>query len=72
MSWLTPAGDEMTRANWYDGNGRCLGVLLDGRAQETGIRRVGTDATLLLILNAHTRSCRSPCPRRWAAADGCG
>ena len=33
---------------------RCLGVLLDGRAQETGIRRLGTDATLLLVLNAHT------------------
>jgi isoamylase len=31
-----------------------LGVLLDGRAQETGIRRVGSDSTLLIILNAHT------------------
>jgi glycogen operon protein len=30
-----------------------MGVLFDGRAQETGVRRVGTDATLLLILNAH-------------------
>ena len=44
----------MTEANWNDGNGRCLGVLLDGRAQETGIRRVGSDSTLLIILNAHT------------------
>ena len=33
---------------------RCLGVLLDGRAQETGIRRVGDDSTLLIVLNAHT------------------
>jgi glycogen operon protein len=54
VSWLTPAGVEMTEANWNDGNGRCLGVLLDGRAQETGIRRVGSDSTLLIILNAHT------------------
>ena len=28
-------------------------MLLDGRAQPTGIRRRGTDLTLLLILNAH-------------------
>jgi glycogen operon protein len=30
-----------------------MGVLLDGRAQETGIRRVGTDSTLLLVLNGY-------------------
>ena len=41
VTWLTPAGDEMTPEHWDDGNARCLGVLLDGRAQETGIRRVG-------------------------------
>ncbi|MCF9009442.1 glycogen debranching enzyme GlgX, partial [Pseudomonas carnis] len=27
--------------------------LMDGRAQETGIRRAGADATLLLVVNAH-------------------
>ena len=48
MTWLTPAGDEMTPEHWNDGNARCMGVLLDGRAQETGIRRIGTDSTLLL------------------------
>jgi len=32
---------------------RCLGVMLDGRAQETGIKRPGHDATLLIVLNAH-------------------
>jgi glycogen operon protein len=26
---------------------------MDGRAQETGVRRVGTDATILLVLNSH-------------------
>jgi isoamylase len=51
--WLTPAGDEMRPEHWNDGNARCMGVLLDGRAQETGIRRIGTDSTLLLILNAY-------------------
>ena len=72
VSWLTPAGIEMTEANWNDGNGRCLGVLLDGRAQETGIRRVGSDSTLLTIVNSTPRSYRSLCPQPLAAADGCG
>jgi isoamylase len=54
VSWLTPAATEMTEENWNDGNARCLGVLLDGRAQETGIRRVGSDSTLLIVVNSHT------------------
>ena len=29
-------------------------MLLDGRAQETGIRRVGSDSTLLIVMNSHT------------------
>jgi glycogen operon protein len=53
VTWLTPGGDEMTPAHWSDAHARCMGVLFDGRAQETGIRRLGTDATLLLVLNAH-------------------
>jgi len=28
-------------------------MLLDGRAQETGVNRRGSDATMLLIYNAH-------------------
>ena len=43
----------MTHEHWGDANARCMGVLLDGRAQETGVRRAGTDATILLVLNAH-------------------
>jgi glycogen operon protein len=53
VTWFTPTGDEMTVEHWDDLNGRCMGVLLDGRAQETGVRRLGSDSTLLLILNAH-------------------
>jgi glycogen operon protein len=53
VTWLTPAGDEMGIPHWQDGNARCLGMLLDGRAQPTGLRRRGTDATLLLVLNAY-------------------
>ncbi|MBO1907769.1 glycogen debranching protein GlgX [Microvirga sp. 3-52] len=53
VTWITPAGDEMAQEHWDDPQARCLGILLDGRAQESGIRRLGTDATLLLVMNAH-------------------
>ncbi len=52
-TWLSPSGEEMTVEQWNDGNARCIGVILDGRAQPTGIRRRGSDRTLFLILNAH-------------------
>jgi glycogen operon protein len=32
---------------------RCFGLLMDGRAQPTGIGRRGEDATMLLVLNAY-------------------
>ena len=54
VTWLTPAGTEMRKENWENAEARCIGVLLDGRAQETGIRRVGDDSTLLIVMNAHT------------------
>ncbi|HEX8590975.1 glycogen debranching protein GlgX [Pseudomonas sp.] len=53
VTWLSPSGDEMSTEQWEDPNGRCLGMLLDGRAQETGIRRRGSEATLLLLVNSH-------------------
>ncbi|WP_316168864.1 MULTISPECIES: glycogen debranching protein GlgX [unclassified Bradyrhizobium] len=53
VTWLSPSGEEMTVEQWTDGNARCFGMLLDGRAQETGVKRRGSDATLLLIYNAH-------------------
>ena len=39
VTWLRPDGSEMEAANWDDGNTRSFGLLLDGRAQATGIRR---------------------------------
>jgi glycogen operon protein len=53
VTWLSPSGEEMTTEQWHDANGRCLGMLIDGRAQETGIRRRGGDATMLLVVNSH-------------------
>jgi glycogen operon protein len=53
VAWITPAGTEFSDENWRDPAARCFGMLLDGRAQSGGIRRPGTDATMLLVLNAH-------------------
>ncbi len=53
VTWINASGAEMHDEDWNDGNMRCFGMLMDGRAQATGIRQVGGDATLLLVLNAH-------------------
>jgi isoamylase len=53
VAWLHPSGGEMVPEQWNDPEGRCFGMLLDGRAQPTGIRRKGSDRTVLLVLNAH-------------------
>ena len=53
VGWLSPSGQDMTVEQWQDAETRCLGMLLDGRAQASGIKRRGSDATVLLIYNAH-------------------
>jgi isoamylase len=52
-TWVSPTGAEMTQEQWQDALAKCFGVVLNGRAQPTGIRRRGDDATILLLLNAH-------------------
>jgi isoamylase len=53
VTWINASGAEMRAEEWDDSNMHCSGMLMDGRAQPTGIRRRGEDATLLLVLNAH-------------------
>jgi len=53
VTWLTPAASEMADENWKDPHAKCLGMLLDGRAQESGIKQRGEDETLLIVTNAH-------------------
>jgi isoamylase len=53
VTWINASGVEMGSEDWGDGNMRCFGMLMDGRAQPTGIRRRGADATLLMVLNGH-------------------
>lgn len=53
MRWLSPDGTDLTQEQWEDGNMRCFGMVLDGRAQVSGIRKTGSDATLLMVFNAY-------------------
>jgi glycogen operon protein len=52
VSWMNADGHEMQQSHWDDPNVKCFGMMLDGRAQVTGIRKRGQDATLLLVFNA--------------------
>ena len=53
VRWMSPAGTELTEEQWGDPSMRCFGMIIDGRAQTSGIRRPASDATLLIVLNAH-------------------
>ena len=53
VTWITSAGREMSYGDWIDRRLRCLGMLIDGRAQPTGIATPGSDVTVLLMLNAN-------------------
>jgi glycogen operon protein len=61
----------MQEEHWNDPHAKCLGMVLDGRAQESGIKQRGTDETLLIVMNAHHdvvnfKFPESPEGRRWA------
>src|ERR1700758_5577668 len=43
--WLSPDGTDITDEQWADPAMRCFGLLIDGRAQASGIRRLASDAT---------------------------
>jgi isoamylase len=53
VTWINANGSEMEQEHWGDTNMRCFGMLLDGRAQVTGIRQRGKQATLLIVVNDH-------------------
>ena len=56
--------------DWRDAATRCFGMLIDGRAQPTGIRQRGKDATMLWSSTPSTTWWSSPCPCAPAAASG--
>ena len=56
VRWVHPSGAEMQQRDWDNAELRCFGMLMDGRARATGIRRAAADATLLMILNAERKA----------------
>jgi len=50
VSWIAPDGGEMGDDAW-DGEAKCVGMLIDGRAFKTGVHRRGEDASVLIIFN---------------------
>jgi isoamylase len=53
ITWINASGAEMRGSDWRDVNMRCFGMLIDGRAQVSGIKRRASDVTLLIVMNAH-------------------
>ncbi|ANN66010.1 glycogen debranching protein GlgX [Bordetella bronchialis] len=53
VRWISPAGVDIADDQWSDPGMRCFGLIIDGRARATGIRRPASDATLMLVFNAH-------------------
>jgi isoamylase len=53
VTWVNVSGAEMKEDEWKDPNLRTIGMLMDGRAQVSGIKRPASDVTLLLVLNSY-------------------
>ncbi len=50
LTWVNAGGGDLMPGDWDAA--QCFGLMLDGRAQPTGIRQRGQDATLLMVFNA--------------------
>ena len=53
VTWVNASGHEMEGSDWGDAAMKCFGMLIDGRAQATGIRKPGGDTTMLIVVNAY-------------------
>ena len=61
VSWIAPDGHEMGDDAW-DGDAKCVGMLIDGRAFKTGVHRRGEDASVLLVFNGGADGLRVTLP----------
>ena len=70
LIWLTPAGEEMTDADWGASYAKSLAVFLNGDAISEPDPRGGkiTDAKFLLLFNAHSNSLTFTLPEASYAA----
>jgi isoamylase len=69
-TWISPSGTEMAEKDWKNSTSRCFGVILDGRAPISGVRRKGSDVTLLLIASAHNEMIKFKLPLEQAVTAG--
>jgi isoamylase len=53
LTWINASGSEMTGQDWNDPLLKCFGMLMDGRARPSGVRQRGSEAAMLLVMNAH-------------------
>ena len=67
VTWINANGSELKPETWDNELTRCFGMLLDGRAQVTGIKRRGSDVTLLIVFNAHHDVVKFRLPRCYEA-----
>ena len=51
VTWINVSGQQMSEEDWNNPGLRCFGMLLDGRAPSSGIRRPGHEATILIVIN---------------------
>jgi pullulanase/glycogen debranching enzyme len=72
VTWINANGAEMQADDWADAAMKCFGMLMDGRAQVTGIRKRAQDATLLLVINSFSEVVDFRLPRARAAKGGRG
>jgi isoamylase len=70
VTWINPKGSEMGGEDWQ-APVRCLGMLLDGRAQTTGIRQRGKEATILIVINGHHEAVDFTLPEVAGASSWC-
>ena len=52
VRWCRPDGQPMQEADWHDAERRALGIVLDGRSPDSGLREPGRHVSLALLLNA--------------------
>ncbi len=52
VTWISPAGIEARAEDWSD-IAKCIGMMMDGRAQVHSVPQGGDHSTLLLVTNAH-------------------
>jgi isoamylase len=51
VTWIGMSGEQMSEEDWQAPSLHCFGTLLDGRAQTSGIKRPGREATILIVVN---------------------